>query len=222
MSNLSDGIGTAALVGALDGGGAALMLLGGGLGVSCPARRRTLYGRALEQGCAISELPHDCRGRRWGAMAAERIVARLASLVIVVEAQDTPGDLALAREAQALEHPVAAVPGRVTSPLSSGSHALLIDGASVVRGPQDALELLDPLPAAALPRAAAEASTTQAALEPRLGRILARVGAGRDTPDQLAASDSDVAEVLLALSELELMGLLARGDGGRYVSRQLV
>ncbi len=46
------------------------------------------------------------------------------------------------------------------------------------------------------------------------------MGAGRDTPAKLTAGSADAGEVLLALSELEMMGLLARGDGGRYVPRE--
>ena len=57
-------------------------------------------------------------------------------------------------------------------------------------------------------------------LAPCLQATLERVGAGCDTPDKLTRAGADTAEVLLALSELELMGLLARGDGGRYVPRQ--
>ena len=98
-----------------------------------------------------------------------------------------------------------------------------MDGASLVRGPQDVLELLYRIGAsppdghaAPEPHAGPE---PYAALEPRLKATLERVGAGCDTPDKLTRAGADSAEVLLALSELELMGLLARGDGGRYVPR---
>jgi hypothetical protein len=43
------------------------------------------------------------------------------------------------------------------------------------------------------------------------------VGAGSDTPDGLAREGVDLAEALAALGELEMMGLLGRGDGGRYL-----
>jgi hypothetical protein len=43
------------------------------------------------------------------------------------------------------------------------------------------------------------------------------VDGGRDTPDRLAPACGTPDEVLLALSELELRGLLTRGDGGRYL-----
>ncbi len=46
------------------------------------------------------------------------------------------------------------------------------------------------------------------------------MGAGEDTPGRLTGPGDDPGEILLALAELELMGLLARGDGGRYVPRQ--
>jgi hypothetical protein len=56
-------------------------------------------------------------------------------------------------------------------------------------------------------------------LEPRLRIVLERVAAGADTPAKLTHRCGQAAEVLMALSELELMGLLTRGDGGRYLPR---
>jgi DNA processing protein len=165
--------------------------------------------------CIISELPCDCRGRRWGQLASERIVVELAALAIVVEADESPEDLAAARMAQALGRTVAAIPGRITSPLSRGSHALLIDGADLIRGAADALELLYRIGAPAPDVCAVREA--YAGLEPKLTRTLERVGAGSDTPAELSGAGMSAGEVLLALSELELMGLLSRGDGGRYV-----
>jgi DNA processing protein len=173
---LSDGIAVGALAGALEVGAGTLTVMPGGLDVACPVRRRSLYQRARRAGCGLSELPSGCRPRRWTVAAAERILARLAQLTVVVEAQDSSRELAGARTAQSLGRTVAAVPGRVTSSASSGTHALLMGGARLVRGPSDAL-------------------------------------------DRLTSAGEDPGETLLALSELELLGLLARGDGGRYVPR---
>jgi DNA processing protein len=216
-SSLADGIAVAAQAGALEADGRTVAVMGGGLDVSCPARRRPLYERVRRGGCAVSELPWDCAGRHWGPLAGERIVAGLATLTIVVEAEETPRDLAAARMANARGRSVAALPGRVTSPLSAGTHALLMEGAHLLRGAQDALELLYSLGANRC--VAKTASASHARLEPRLRATLERVGAGSDTPDKLMGEGADADAVLLALSELELMGLLARGDGGRYVPR---
>jgi DNA processing protein len=261
-ASFTDGIAVAAHAGALEVGGASVAVMGGGLSVSCPARRRPLYTRVLQRGCAVSELPARCDGRRWGQLASERIAVELASVAVVVEADETVAELAAARRAQALDRLLAAVPGRVTSPLSRGTHALLSEGASLVRGAQDVLELLwrsdaaranadcashgagsiaaPDAGAAAPPDAGAAAAPDAGAatvadtgttlapgvtgarptLAPALAATLGRVGAGFDTPDSLARAGEDPWEVLLTLSELELMGLLARGDGGRYVPRE--
>jgi hypothetical protein len=57
-----------------------------------------------------------------------------------------------------------------------------------------------------------------AGLDPLLRDVLERVGAGEDTPGRLLGAHTDADELLRTLGELELMGLLERGDGGRYVA----
>jgi DNA processing protein len=223
--SLSDGIAAAAQEGALEAGGKTLAVLDGGLDVACPARRRALHKRLLATGCVVAELPCGCGPRNWCYPARERTVVGLAQLTVVVEADEDPAELQGARIARALGRTVAAVPGRVTSPVSRGSHALLMDGAPLVRGPGDVLELLyegDPPrdPRGTKPSTGAGAGSGTAAIEPRLQATLERVGAGQDTPAKLSAASADAGEALLALGELELMGLLTRGDGGRYVPRE--
>jgi DNA processing protein len=215
-SGLTDGVAVAAHAGALEAkGGSTVMVMGGGLDRACPARRRSLFERAVGCGCAVAELPCGWPARRWAQAASERIVAGLAGLTIVVEADASAAELAGARIAASLGRIVAAVPGRVTSRASCGAHELLMAGAHLVRGPHDALELLCGVDVAAVAGAAA----TGIELPRTLRATLERVGAGADTPNKLTRDGRDSAEVLLALSELELMGLIARGDGGRYVVR---
>ena len=211
---LTDGIGRAGLAGALEAGGKAIAVLGGGLDVAAPARSRSLLAQIKRDGAAVSELPCGTRPRRWTAAAAARIPAMLAAVTVVVEADDSARELAPARVAQALGRALAAVPGRLTSRVSCGSHALLREGAHLVRGPADMLDLLHEAgrPASAKPLARTH-------LDARLASVLESVGAGLDTPQKLICSGRDPGELLQALSELELIGLLARGDGGRYVPR---
>ena len=209
----ANGTGLAGLAGALEGGGAVVSVLGRGLDVAGPARSRPLLARVKRDGAAVSELPSGTPPRRWAGAAATRTVASLAAVTVVVEADDSTRELAGARIAWALGRTVAAVPGRVTSRASRGSHALLREGARLVTGPADVLDLLcDGVP----PHASFD---RQPHLERRLRAVLESVGAGLDTPQKLIGTGSDPGEVLQALSELELVGLLARGDGGRYVAR---
>jgi DNA processing protein len=213
-SGFADGIASAAHAGALELDGWTIAAMAGGVETCTPAGRRALYERVTSRGCALAELPCGARQRRWCEIARARTVAGLAQLTIVVEADEHPRELAEARAARALGRTVAAVPGRVTSALSRGTCALLMDGAPLVRDARDALELLYGH-GSSPPRA--PAAPNSAAVEPRLRTVLEQVGAGNDTLSKLAVAHPE--ETMLALCELELMGLLARGDGGRYVLR---
>ncbi|MEA2202044.1 MAG: processing protein [Solirubrobacteraceae bacterium] len=216
-SGLGDGIALAAHAGALELDRASVAVMDGGLDVACPPRRRATYERLMRRGCAVAELPCDRRGRRWGSAASARIVAALAQLTVTVEASKNPRELAPAHAALTLGRTVAALPGRVTSAQSAGTNSLLREGAPLVRGAQDVLDLLH---VAGNTPAGPAAADTRTALAPRLRNTLELVGAGRDTAEKLTRDGADLEDVLLMLSELELMGLLARGDGGRYVPRE--
>jgi DNA processing protein len=214
---LADGIEAAAQIGALELGARTIVAMGGGVDVAKPASRRLLHERVKHSGCAIAELPCGSPARRWGVLASARILATIAALTVVVEAGEHPRELTIPCLARMLGRPVAAVPGRVTSPASRGTHALLLAGAQLVRGPADVLELLYERGGGTTP----SASETRPELEPRLAAVFEMVAAGRDTPERLIGEHGDADELLLALSELELTGLLTRGDGGRYLPREV-
>ncbi len=215
VSGFANGIAAAAHAGALEIDGPTLTVMAGGVDVVVPAGRRGLYERVIASGCAIAEAPCGIAQRRWDAIARARTVAALAALTIVVEADEQPWELRIAHIAQALGRTVAAIPGRITSPASRGTNALLAQGAPLVRGATDALDLLHRVRPGQF-----DAPSLPSKLRPHLRATLERVGAGADTPGKLARAGEDPGETLLALAELELMGLLARGDGGRYVPRQ--
>jgi DNA processing protein len=208
LSGLANGIAAAAHAGALEANGPTVTVMAGGVDVVKPASRRGLYERVTASGCAVAELPCGFQQRRWSEPARARTVAGLAWLTIVVEADDSRRELTSAYAAQTMGRIVAAVPGRVTSPVSRGTNRLLMEGASMVRGPADALDLLHAL---SWSHKYKLASPEQVRLEPRLQAILEQVGAGRDTPDKLTSTAEDADETMLALAELEFMGLAGKG-----------
>jgi DNA processing protein len=221
IGELCEGVSRGALLGAIDAGGAGVAVMAGGVDRCSPRSCLTLYRRVTATGCLLSELPRGARARIWSEAARGRIVALLAQLVIVVEAEQDARELSGACLASARGRTVAAVPGRITSPASCGANGLLKEGAPLVRGADDALDLLY----GASPRAMPPAVRPDALridclrIDPRLRALLRCIGEGKDTISKLSAEHPDAA--LSGVAELELRGLVRRGDGGRYVPRSV-
>jgi DNA processing protein len=209
LSSVAEGIPLAVHKGVLEGSGETLAIVAGGLERCSPAWCEALVERIVAHGCAISETPRNLRAHRWCEVGCSRTLALLADLVVVVEAEDRPWELACAHVAQLRGKLVAAVPGRLHSQASKGTNSLLMHGARLIRGPQDALDLLYGVGAKHVPETVIE-------LEQPLQVVLEQVGAGMDTLAKLTDGGGNPSELVAALTELELKGLLLRGDGGRY------
>ena len=132
---------------------------------------------------------------------------------MVVEAAERSGSLITAEYAADLGREVGAVPGPVSSWRSAGTNALLRDGATLVRHTRDVLDAVVGVEGAA----AAPPADPAAGLEPRLASVLRAVAGGRDTLAALAGTPDQAQSTLAALTELELLGLLRRVPGGRYL-----
>lgn len=142
VAGLGSDVADAAHAGALEAGGRSIAVMASAADVCQPVVSRPLYRRVVERGCALSELPWGARRRRWCYVGRSRMIAGLAAMVVVVEAEDQRSDLSLAWFARGLGRKVVAVPGRVTSPASSGAHALIVQGAALVRNGADVLDVL--------------------------------------------------------------------------------
>jgi len=216
VSGMALGVDAAAHVGALDAHGLTVAVLACGPEQAYPPSKRRLHMRIVEHGAVVSELPPGAPVRRWCFPARNRIIAALAQATVVVEAGERSGSLITAGQAADLGREVAAVPGLVTAPLAAGTNALIADGAQLVCGAHDVLELL--FGAAALTLLPAGPDERVAGLEQDLRALLERVGGGHDTVAALASDGTSVEAVLAGLAQLELCGLVRRGPGGRYTA----
>jgi DNA processing protein len=211
VSGLALGIDAAAHAGALEGAAAPVAVLAGGADRPYPASKRQLHAAVRAAGAVVSELPPGFGIHRWAFVARNRLIAALAKVVVVVEATQRSGSLTTADLGAELGRTVAAVPGRVTCAVASGTNALIRDGALLVRGTRDVLEALAELTGEHyVPTAAADG------LEQDLQRLLDAVGAGHSTLPMLVAHGLEPRAVLAGLGELEALGLIRRGFGGRY------
>jgi DNA processing protein len=91
----------------------------------------------------MSEYPPGTRPDRWRFPARNRIIAAIASAVVVVEAGEKGGALITARLAAELGRPVLVVPGDVDRPASMGCNRLIRDGAHPVLGVDDLIAELE-------------------------------------------------------------------------------
>jgi DNA processing protein len=210
ISGMALGIDSAAHSGALAVEAATVAVLPGGADRPYPASKRTLHRRIRLAGAVASELPPGSPVWRWMFPARNRVIAALAALTIVVEAGERSGALLTAAAARELGRPVGAVPGKVTSPLSVGTHGLLLDGAVLVRGAQDVLDALYGAGARVVP------DRSRQELPADLQALLAAIAAGNDTARALALAGFGIEQTLAGVGALELAGYLRREAGGRF------
>jgi DNA processing protein len=194
------GIDAAAHRGALTAGGATFAVLGCGVDVIYPDRHGPLFADVARAGGLLSEYPPGTPPRAGQFPVRNRIVAALAEVTVVVEAQRGSGALITARLAHALGRPVVAVVG------SAGCDGLVATG---VAAPIDDERTLLAALAGEAPRLAEPPAT--------LAPLVAALRAGAAAPIDLALRmGATLPAVLAALAEAELEGWARRLPGGRF------
>lgn len=247
VSGGARGIDTAAHRGTLRSRGRTVAVLGCGLAHCYPPENAELFEQIAASGAVVSELPLNSSPQSENFPARNRIISGMSLGVVVIEAGDRSGALITAKQA-AEEHgrEVMAIPGRIDSTHSAGSHALIKSGgASLVTDPGDVLEILrtparhqalgtfasryatetsSPAPLFQQPDSSSAQSTQPQAADPLaapLGtpvqqRILASLTEPR-TIDQLATTTSLTLEALRAeLTVLEIQRRVKR-QGAKLV-----
>jgi len=223
VSGMALGIDSAAHEGALEAAANTVAVLACGPDVPYPRSRRGLHERLGDRAAVISELPPGATPYRWGFPARNRIIAALAQMVVVVEAAERSGSLITADIGITLGRDIAAVPGSPASWRCAGTNQLLREGATFVR---DAVDVLDSLAhtehadlaeaRAAGPSARRTAPPVPAGLPARLQSLLRAIDGGAEPVTAHARTPEEARAVLGDLTELELLGLVGRGPGGRY------
>jgi DNA processing protein len=196
VSGLARGIDGEAHRGALAGGGHTVAVLGCGIDRDYPAAHANLARSIGERSLIVSEYGAGVEPAPWRFPARNRIIAGLGAATVVVEARERSGALITADFALEEGREVFAVPGEITSALSAGSNALLRLGATPLTAAADVLESLGMTPP---DRTVAE--------NPLLDLLPA-------TADELVQKTGlAVGQVIAALAELDVAGLVAEGDG---------
>lgn len=141
ISGLAEGIDGVCAVGAMEGGGKTVAVIGCGLDIAYPRHHGKLMNRIVDSGGAIfSEYPPGTRPMHYHFPIRNRIISGLSQVVIVVEAGAASGSLITAREAVTQGRKVFAVPADAEAEEAAGNNQLLRDGASVVLEAQDLVD----------------------------------------------------------------------------------
>ncbi len=195
-------------------------VVGSGIDVVYPRSHRSLWGRVAARGLLASEAPLGATADPWRFPRRNRILAALASVVVVVESHPRGGSMLTVQAAIERGVPVMAVPGSVRSPSSAGTNRLLADGAAPVLDAGDVLVALSlegavvahaASPVLASERLVDAGHQAQPEVEGDLGRVLAAVDwTPLGSEDVVRRTGLDLGVVARSLHDLEARGLVRR------------
>lgn len=202
---------------ALEAGGTTICVLGCGINYPYLMNNAKMRADITERGAVVSEYPPDHPAGKHTFPERNRIISALSDGVVVIEAGKKSGSLITARCAVEQGKDVFAVMGNITSPYSAGANELIKDGAIPVTDFMDIVnnyqrfeisgdtESDDMIPV----------HKTDIELDEDVSRVYRCVTAQPIHIDSItAACAMPVKEVLQALTELELEGLI-KGEVGR-------
>lgn len=219
VSGMARGLDAVAHTAALDAGGTTIGVLGNGLGVIYPAANRRLYERVGERGLLLTEFPPGERPHLGSFPRRNRLISGLARVTMVVEA--APGSGALITAGTGLEQgrEVMAVPGPITSAVSTGCNRLLRDGATPYLEPADLFAHYPEVAFVPEPAAVAEDGLrmlpdTLSAEERGVAELLGREAVHLERLVERAGRP--VGALLAVLCGLELQGVVEQVAGRRF------
>src|SRR4051794_20478162 len=235
-SGMARGIDTAAHKGALARGGGTVAVLGCGVDVVYPQENKKLAAEIVAKGLIVSEFPMGAVAFPQNFPIRNRIISGISVGVLVVEGAQYSGSAITAKLAMDQGREVFAVPGNITSKLSWGPNLLIKQGAKVVQDWNDVVvelsaesrrHLIEKVRGQLLGEAAESEQGSQASLlndPPQLD------GAARKALDALQVDaavhlddllekieDISPSELIAALFELEMLGLVKQLPGKNFV-----
>ena len=216
ISGLALGIDTHAHAGALDAEGNTIAVLGCGIDVYYPRRNARLQDRISEAGLLISEFAPGDPAMQYHFLQRNRLIATLASAVVVVEAGSRSGTRNTVGWALQYGIDVYAVPGPIGSEASVGTNELIQEGATMITSSKD---LLSRLPwkfndEPDVPNGDVAVPPHLSREEARLYKLLNGRAMHADKIARSAGIDSRMA--LGLLTQMELAGVVRQLPGKRF------
>ncbi len=229
-SGMASGIDTAAHRSVLAAKGNTIAVLGCGVDLVYPAENRKLAADLAVDGLLLSEFPMSAPPYPQNFPIRNRIISGMSAGVMVVEGAQYSGSSITAKLAMDQGREVFAVPGNITSKMSWGPNLLIKQGAKLVQEwndvivelqPEDRRRLIVNGQRELLAENGSEENSLPDGPQAAVGRDLL-VQLKTDTPTHLDALLETLeyhssSEVIAALFELEMLGLVKQLAGKNFV-----
>jgi len=217
VSGAAYGVDAAAHRGALASGGGTVAVLGCGIDVVYPRAHVDLFRDITGRGLLLSEYPIGTKPEGFRFPARNRIISGLVQGVVVVEATERSGSLITARLALDQGREVFAVPGRIDSLKSAGTHRLIQQGAHLVHTVSDILEGLSWNTGATLSDIKSGSSGDGSAVTAQEQKLLDSLDTyPLDFDALIRLTGLAIVEIHSLLLQLELKGLVRQLPGQQY------
>ena len=212
VSGMALGIDAAAQRSTINAGGKTIAVLGTAVENPSPRSNVMLANDILKHdGLLISEFSSKDKIFPANFAIRDRIITGLSKGVLIVEADIKSGSLVSSRMAVEQNRDVFAVPGSIFSARTAGPHFLIKKGAKLVENADDIVEeyaMLDLRPSKEIQKLTG--------LEDKIYDILKN---GAVTTDALIESvGHDTSAIMVALTKMELKGLIRQLDNGKYIN----
>lgn len=223
ISGMASGVDGYAHIGALEGEGTTYAVLGCGADICYPASNKRVYDRIIEKGGVLSEYYPGTVPLAMNFPRRNRIISALSDGVLVVEAKERSGSLITVDMGLEQGKDIFAVPGKIGDALSLGCNRIIRQGARLVTDPADVVAELAPKYGFLVDRLGRGDNCVRKNLEemgfnPDQANVYKQLSYTPVSPTDLALSTGlDCAEILGALSLLEIRGLARNAGGGTYV-----
>lgn len=218
VSGMAKGIDICAHLGALEGKGDTVAVLGNGTDIAYPADKAYVYEQICREGLVVSEYTPGTSPAPGNFPARNRIISGLVQGVVVVEAGERSGTNITVNYALEQGKDVFAVPGSITSGASVSTNLLIKSGCEVVTSEEDVLEYYG---WGGRQRRKSIAAKIKAGPPVQLSfqeRVLAdALEAGEKSFDELyELSQFSMPELFTILAELEIKGIVGQKPGRVY------
>jgi DNA processing protein len=216
---MARGIDICAHLGALEGKGDTVAVLGNGTDIPYPANKAFVYEQICREGLIISEYIPGTQPAPGNFPARNRIISGLALGVVVVEAGEKSGTNITVNYALEQGRDIFAVPGSITSRTSISTNLLIKSGCEVITGEEDVLEYYGWAGRTRRPGyvvKAKDAPPVQLSFQERMLTDALEMG-GKSFDQLYELTQFSMPELFTLLAELELKGIVAQQPGRIYV-----